>query len=126
MSSVLGNRYVESDENKKMLYIDATNLYGHSMSQPLPYDEFEMWVGHPDLYMKKSEEFLRTLDESFNGYFFEVDKKYPDNIKEKRMTFPFCPENNVNCEDKCNDCMKKIKPENYAEIKKLICDWSDN
>ena len=28
--------------------MDATNLYGHSMSQMLPYDEIEMWHGHPD------------------------------------------------------------------------------
>ena len=36
----MGDRYVKSDENKKILYIDANNLYGHSMSQPLPVDEF--------------------------------------------------------------------------------------
>ena len=39
ISSVMGDRYVRSDENKKILYIDANNLYGHSMSEPLPYDE---------------------------------------------------------------------------------------
>ena len=38
ISSVMGNRYVKSDENKKIIYNDANNLYGHSMSQPLPYD----------------------------------------------------------------------------------------
>ena len=32
ISSVMGNRYVKSNENKKILYMDATNLYGHSMS----------------------------------------------------------------------------------------------
>ena len=36
ISSVMGDRYVKSDENKKIIYIDATNLYGHSLSQPLP------------------------------------------------------------------------------------------
>ena len=39
VSSVMGDRYIKSDENKKILYIDANNLYGHSMSEPLPYDE---------------------------------------------------------------------------------------
>ena len=38
ISSVMGDRYVRSDENEKILYIDANNLYGHSMSQYLPYD----------------------------------------------------------------------------------------
>ena len=28
ISSVMGGRYVKSDENKKILYIDANNLYG--------------------------------------------------------------------------------------------------
>ena len=41
ISSVMGDRYVKSDENKKILYVDAYNLYGHSMSQPLPYDEIK-------------------------------------------------------------------------------------
>ena len=50
ISSVMGNRYVKSDENNKIIYADATNIYGHSMSQMLPYDEIEMWHGHPDKY----------------------------------------------------------------------------
>ena len=49
ISSVMGDRYVKSDENKKIKYKDATNLYDHSMSQILSYDEPEMWHGHPDL-----------------------------------------------------------------------------
>ena len=49
ISNVMGDRYVKSDQNKKILYMDATNLYRHSMSQPLPNDEIEMWHGRPDL-----------------------------------------------------------------------------
>ena len=33
ISSVMGDRFVKSDENKKIIYTVATNLYGHSMSQ---------------------------------------------------------------------------------------------
>ena len=51
ITSVVGDRYVKSADNIKILYIDANNLYGHSMSQPLPYQEVEMWYGHLDLYM---------------------------------------------------------------------------
>ena len=74
----MGDRYVKSDETKKILYMDATNLYGHSTSQPLPYD-----YGHPDLYMIKLDEILNTSNDSDIGYFAEVDLKYPDNIKDK-------------------------------------------
>ena len=38
ISSVMGDRYIKSNENKKILYIDANISYGHSMSQPLPFD----------------------------------------------------------------------------------------
>ena len=77
ISSVMGDRYVKSEENKKILYMDATILCGHSMSQLLLYDEIEMWHGHPDLYMISSEEILNTPDDNEIGYFLEVDLKNP-------------------------------------------------
>ena len=39
ISNVMGFRYVKSDQNKKILYIDANNLYVSAQSQRLPYDE---------------------------------------------------------------------------------------
>ena len=103
ISSVMVDRYVNLDGNKKVLYMDATNLYGHSMSQVLPYDEIEMWHGHTDLYMNKLEKVLNTPDDSLVGYFIEVDLRFPDNIKEKTKTFPSCPENKVIHKDIYND-----------------------
>ena len=73
----MGDRYIQSDENKKILYIDAPNLYAHTMSTLLPYDEIKFEKGIC------LEEILNTLDDSEIGYFLEVDLKYPDNIKEK-------------------------------------------
>ena len=118
----MGDRYVKSNENKKIFYIDSNNLYGHSMSQPLPYDEIEMWHGDPDLYMNWLEEILNTPDDSDIGYFIEADLRYHDNIKEKTKNFPFAPENKIIHKDKYNDndYMKQIKPKNYAKSKKLM------
>ena len=113
VSSVMGNRYVKWDDNKKMLHMDVTNLYGHSMSQMLPFDEIETSHGHPDLYMHKLEGILYTPDDSVFGYFAEFD---PDNLKEETKNFPFCPENKVLSEDKYNDLMKKIKPKAHTKI----------
>ena len=67
ISSVMGDRYVKSDENDKIIYADATNLYGHSMSQFLPYDEIKF---EKDIFL---EEILNTPDDSEIGYFLEVD-----------------------------------------------------
>ena len=64
ISSVMGDRYVQSDENNTVLYVDATNLYGHSMSQMLPYDEVEMWHGDPDKYWNWLDEILNTPDDA--------------------------------------------------------------
>ena len=72
--------------------MDATTLYGHSLSQKLPYDEIEMWHGHPDLYMNWLEEIINTPYGSDIGYFVEVDLRYLDNITEKTKNFPFFPE----------------------------------
>ena len=105
-SSVMGDRNVKSDENKKIIYMDATNLYGHSMSHPLVYDEIGVWHGHPDLYIKTLEEFLNAPDDNDIGCFFEVDLRYPDNIKEETKNFPFAPENKIIPKDKYKDYMK--------------------
>ena len=107
ISSVMGDRHVKSDENKKILYMDATILYGNSMSQMLLYDEVEMWHGDPDKYWNWLEEILNTPDDADIGYFLEVDLKYPGNIKEKTKNFPFCPENKKINPDNYNDYMKK-------------------
>ena len=42
ISSFMGDRFVKLDENTKILYADANNLYGHSMSEPSPYDEIKI------------------------------------------------------------------------------------
>ena len=84
ISSVMGDRYVKSDENKKILYKDANNLYDHFMSQPLPYDENKFDKNN------KLDDILNTPDDSDIGYFIEIDLKYPDNIKEKKKTFCSC------------------------------------
>ena len=86
ISSVMGDRYVVSDENKKILYVDANNLYGHSMSEPLPYDEIKFDKN------VKLEDILSTTDDSDIGDFVEVDIKYPDNKKteDKKTTICSC------------------------------------
>ena len=84
ISSFIGDRYVISDESKKILSIDAIKLYGQSMSQPLPYDKIDMLYGPLDLNMNKLEEVSNTPDDADIGYFIEVEIKYPDNLKKNK------------------------------------------
>ena len=95
VSSVMGDRYVKSDENQKIIHIDAANFNGHSLSQLLPYDEIEMWHGHSDLFMNKLEENINTPVESNFGSFIGVDLNYPYKIKEETKNFRFFSENKV-------------------------------
>ena len=119
ISSVMGDRYVKSEENNKIVYADATNLYGHSMSQFLPYDETKF---EKDICL---EEILTTPDDNEIGYFLKVNLKYSDDIKQKTKFFPFCPENKKINPNEYKEYMKSIKPEKYTTSKKLICDWTD-
>ena len=57
----MDNRYIKSDENKKVLYIDSNNLYGRSMSELLSYDEIKF---EKDICL---EEILNTPDVSEIG-----------------------------------------------------------
>ena len=82
----MGDRYIKSDQNKKILYVEPNNLYGLAMSEYLPCDEIKF-----DRNVKL-EEILNTSDDSDIGYFIEVDLKYPDNINYKTKKFPFASE----------------------------------
>ena len=119
ISSVMGDRYIKSGENENILYIDDNKLYGHSMSQRLPYDEnkFDRNV--------KLEGILNTPDDSDFGYFVEFDFKYADGIKGKTTNFLFCPENIISPQDKVSKHMEDLKPVNHTQNKKLMCYWTD-
>ena len=70
----MGDQFVKSSHTKKILYINANILYGHSMSQMLPHDQIKFDEN------VKLEEILNTPDDSDIGYIVEVDLRYPDNI----------------------------------------------
>ena len=120
ISGVMGDRYVKSDKNKNIIYIDCTYLYGYSMSQSLPYDDIEFETENVGL-----EEILNTPDDSDIGYFLEVDLEYPYNIRDKTRHFPFAPENKSISKDDFGPYMKSVMPKNYVSFKKLFCDWID-
>ena len=90
VSSVMGDRYVRSDESRKILYVDAKNLYGWVMSEYVPYNKINF---DRDVKLK---DISKTPDDSGIGYFIEVDMKYPDNTKYETRIFPFASENRKN------------------------------
>ena len=99
ISSVMGPRYIESDENTKLLYIDASNLYGWAMSQYLPTGNFkkiklwcdEVYEYDSGLMNEIKEDILETPDDNDYGYIIECDLENPAEIIEKTENFAFCP-----------------------------------
>ena len=88
ISSVMGPRYIESDTNTKLLYIDANNLYGWAMSQYLPTSEFEKLQLPEEYELEQIVEDLRFIpDNNEYGFFIECDMLYPAEIKEKTENF---------------------------------------
>ena len=114
ISGVMGDRYVKSDKDKNIVYVDATNLYGFVMSQSLPYDDIKFETENVFL-----EEILNTSDDNDIGYFLEVDLEHPHNIRQKTKHFPFAPENKLISKDDFGPYMKSIMPKNYVSHKKI-------
>ncbi len=119
ISSVMGDRYVKSNEQTKILYLDANNLYGWAMSQNMPYKDFEFVV---DVSIDK---ILSTSDDSHVGYFVECDLKYPNSIKFKTKNFPLAPVKRKVDYQELSDYQKELYGKSYIPQEKLICDWKD-
>lgn len=93
--AVANNKFLETYDSTQpssyIMYLDSTNLYGYSMSQSLPIAKFE-WL---------SDQEIETLDistitsDSEDGYVFEVDLTYPNDLHDLHNDLPFCPENIV-------------------------------
>ena len=81
--------YNKDEEESFLEYLDANNLYGWAMSEPLPVDGFDCIK---DL-SKVDGDFIKNYDkDSIKGYILEVDVKYPKNLHDLHSDLPFLPE----------------------------------
>ena len=100
------NKYMSDyDSNKQstfITYLDKNNLYGWSMSEYLPYKEFE-WVENVDGFNVNS-----INEKSEIGYFLEVDLEYPDELHELHNDYPLAPEKLAVFYDMLSDHCKKV------------------
>ena len=101
-----------NDLNKFIMYLDANNLYGHSISKPLPYKNFK-WSD--DL----------TLDLIQKGK-YEVDTEIPKELHNKFKDYPLAPEIKSINENMLSDYQKylndKLNIKYNEKDKKLILD----
>lgn len=97
--STITNRYAKAN-NKYMrtfnpeepsnyiMYLDANNLYGWAMSQPLPVGGFE-WLSPNEI------ENMMNDHNKINSCTLEVDLEYPQNLHDYHNDYPLAPESIV-------------------------------
>jgi hypothetical protein len=83
--------YDPEKPNSHILYLDANNLYGWAMSQPLPTGGFH-WVEDCDQLAKTVTDHLADDPE---GYILEVDLEYPHELHDAHNAYPLAPERMV-------------------------------
>ena len=76
--------YNPDDPTSWILFVDANNLYGDAMSQPLSTGNFQF------LSPKEIEEFdiAKTAATDDVGFILEVDLKYPKHLHESHNGYP--------------------------------------
>ena len=78
----MGDMFDPKSESSHLQYLDANNLYGWVMSQPLPTGGFK-WV---DVNPNEISELATRTDK---GYILEVDVSYPKDLHNSHNDLPF-------------------------------------
>ena len=79
------------DDTKPLSYLmllDANNLYGWAMCQPLPKGGFR-FISEDEL---QSLDVMTIAEDSRKGYIMEVSLHYPEHLHSKHNDFPLAPE----------------------------------
>jgi hypothetical protein len=93
-----------------LLYIDANNLYGWSMSQPLPVGDFE-WEEDPKYYKKIP---------TGRGCIIECDLEYTEECKRKTNKYPLAPDKVVTMKEELSQYQLKLLGEDkLGKVPKL-------
>ena len=84
--------YDPEKPSSHILYLDANNLYGWAMSQPLPTGAFR-WEEDCELLTKTIAN--HPAHDHPEGFILEVDLEYPEDLHNAHNTYPLAPERMV-------------------------------
>ena len=80
--------YDSEKEKSYIMYLDANNLCGWAMSQPLPTGGFK-WVEN---CVELEKTIINHPSDSEKGYILEVDLEYPHELHDTHNAYPLAPE----------------------------------
>ncbi|XP_025829967.1 uncharacterized protein LOC112904359, partial [Agrilus planipennis] len=107
--------YNASAPTSYIMYLDATNLYGHSMSQALPISHFR-WLTQAEI---DELNVLSLHASSEYGYVLEVDVEYPQHLHDLHADLPFLVENIISPAN-VNGKVKKLIPNLMNKTKYVL------
>jgi hypothetical protein len=76
-----------SKPTKHILYLDANNLYGKAMMEPLPVGGF-CWMERSELDLAR---ILKIKTSASEGCILDCDLEYPSSLHEHHIDFPLAP-----------------------------------
>jgi hypothetical protein len=83
--------YNPKDPSSYIMYLDANNLYGWAMSQPLPVGNYE-WEKAEDF----NEDSIKNLKHDVNkGFIFDCDLDVPEELHDYFNEYPLAPESRL-------------------------------
>ena len=100
-------------------YLDANNLYGWAMSQPMPTGGFQ-WIDYTD-------QILETAADADHGFILEVDLAYPPALHADHNDYPLAPEKMTVSKDQMSPYQQKLIEELGVSIscEKLVPNLMD-
>ena len=87
--TMTSKRYAEKEENTSLHYVDANNLYGWAMSQPLPTGDHYSLSDAEIQELNINELLARPMNEDEYGYTFVVDLEYPIYLHDAHNDLPY-------------------------------------
>ena len=115
--------YDPEKPNSHILYLEANNLYGWAMRQPLPTGGFQ-WVEDCDKLAKTIADLTANNSE---GYILEVDLEYPNELHDAHNAYPLAPERMVVKKDWMSKYQHNLLGVGVAptEVEKLVPNLHD-
>ena len=117
----MGIEYDMFQDLSYIVYLDANNLYGWAMSEPMPISDFK-WRSPKDFHLI---DWKNLPDESDVGYIIECDLEYPNYLHDLHNDYPLAPEKILMQYEMLNEYQLKILkhyavPKSSLKVQKLV------
>ena len=120
----MGALYDASQSSSYIIYLDANNLYGWAMSEPLPTGEFK-WIAEEEF---TTIDWLTQRDDQEFGYFVECDLSYPKELHDLHNDYPLAAERLSIGEEMLSEAQRELREKyemSHTATTKLIPNLMD-